>query len=139
MQNKLVGKIPEEIYDLQNLEDLNLRYNLLAAIINVSNNSFHSSYNSLTGKISPKIKKLLSPSSSLKILKIANNSLTSTLPSKMFSDGGTSKLKELDLSRNKFSGNLPDGIENLVLIGKCHDCFDKHCVMHTNLQIIFSR
>lgn len=103
LQNHLEGKIPESIYNLQSLAQINLGYNYLS------------------GTLSTNIAQLFSSSNEFKKFKVANNSLTGRIPDNIFINSNNStvlKLEEFDVSENKLYGTFPENIGDLPRISK---------------------
>ncbi|XP_052876312.1 probable LRR receptor-like serine/threonine-protein kinase At3g47570 [Gossypium arboreum] len=96
--NNILGKIPDEIGNLINLEVLDLAQNQLLDL----------SHNNLSGPIPPEI---LGLSSLSIVLSLSSNSLTGELPVEV------EKLKnlgQLDVSHNRLSGLLPNNLGSCV-------------------------
>ncbi|GKY99978.1 hypothetical protein MPSEU_000951400 [Mayamaea pseudoterrestris] len=87
--NRLKGQLPESLFRLTALEELDL------------------SLNAFSGPLSNNISLL----GDIKRLDISGNRLTGAIPATI---GGLTKLYDLQLSDNKFSGPLPAQISNLV-------------------------
>ena len=117
----IVGEIPAEIGELENLERLDLRYNQLSGEIppeigNLTNLLYlQLNHNQLTGEIPPEIGNLIN----LQILMLNENSLSGQLPESManlvsLSMGGGWMIYDpgLSLSNNNFSGEIPSWIGN---------------------------
>ncbi|KAL4555290.1 hypothetical protein LXL04_037905 [Taraxacum kok-saghyz] len=101
--NKLSGKIPPSICDLQSLQLLDL------------------SFNNISGSIPPCLEKL---NNSLLVLNLRGNSLHGTIPD-VFNNG--SKLLMINLSENRLKGPLPQSLENctsLQIIDFGNNCME---------------
>ena len=81
-------EIPSGIYDLTELEDLDLHMNYLS------------------GSIPSELGKL----SKLKVLQLDRNQLTGEIPSEL---GNLTNLEELNLSQNQLTGEIPESFNNL--------------------------
>ncbi|KAJ3025207.1 UNVERIFIED_CONTAM: hypothetical protein HDU68_007363 [Siphonaria sp. JEL0065] len=86
--NKLVGMIPEKLWDVKTLRHLDLRKN------------------ALTGHLSPHVGNL----EALRTLDLNQNRLYGDIPREI---GGLSQLVFLSLAHNQFSGCIPDELSNL--------------------------
>jgi len=86
--NYLAGEIPEEVYDLTNLEQLFMNYN------------------QFSGRLSPKVGQL----SNLEALYLTANQLTGQIPREI---GDLQNLNILSLAENHLSGTIPEKINNL--------------------------
>ncbi|GFP87528.1 probable LRR receptor-like serine/threonine-protein kinase at1g56140 [Phtheirospermum japonicum] len=86
--SNVVGPLPEELWSLTYLVNLNLGQNYL------------------TGPLSPSVGNL----TRLKYLSLSMNSLSGRLPKEL---GKLTDLRSLDLSFNNFSGRIPDSLFNL--------------------------
>ena len=112
--NRITGRIPQSMCELQDLYILDLAENLLEGefpqcfqpngltMLVVSNNM-------LSGKFPP----FLQSSKSLYILDLASNNFHGRLPMWI---GELSELKIVQLSDNSFSGNIPTTITNLTCL-----------------------
>jgi Leucine-rich repeat (LRR) protein len=89
--NQLEGAVPESLFQMKVLEDLDLSHNKFSGILS-------SSIGLLTN---------------LKRLKISGNSLTGALPTEL---GSLSDLIEIAAAENSFSGELPTSLGNLSLL-----------------------
>ena len=85
----LTGEIPSELYQLINLEYINL------------------GINDLTGEISSSVSNLIN----LQTLNLEYNNLTGEIPSEI---GGLSDLENLDLGGNNFTGSIPEELGSLI-------------------------
>jgi len=88
-----INAIPDEMYNLSNLEELYLNYC------------------TIQGSLSSKIGQLVS----IKDLQLLKNKLTGTLPSTI---GNLSNLVELHLGENDFSGTIPSALSSLPNLEK---------------------
>ena len=110
--NNLVGTIPLELENLNNLEILSVWNNQLTGSIpselgNLSNlRSLYIDNNQLTGSIPSELGNL----SNLQILHAHSNQLTGSIPSEL---GNLSNLTELWLDQNQLSGSIPSELGNL--------------------------
>ncbi|XP_028800005.1 putative receptor-like protein kinase At3g47110 [Neltuma alba] len=110
--NRLYGKLPKELLQLQRLEILNLSYNSLSGEIPSWIGSLFTlqhlilGNNSFGGIIPPSISNL----SKLETLDLNSNSLQGSIP---FDIGRLQNLKILRLSVNELSGNMPPSISNM--------------------------
>lgn len=110
--NGLVGTIPDQIGDLQQLRDLNLSVNTLTGIIPTSIGNFdnlQSLYlmrNDLTGVVPSTIGEL----TQLDTLHLGENQLAGSLPVGL---GDLTNLEVVDLSLNQFDGAIITGLGNL--------------------------
>jgi Leucine-rich repeat (LRR) protein len=111
--NKLTGKIPTEIGQLVNLNTLSLDHNKLTGkipteIVQLVNlNDLSLNDNKLTGKIPTEIGQLVN----LNQLYLHNNQLTGKIPTEI---GQLVKLNLLSLYDNKLTGEIPTEIGQLV-------------------------
>ncbi|KAJ0503417.1 putative leucine-rich repeat-containing, plant-type, leucine-rich repeat domain superfamily [Helianthus annuus] len=104
----LQGKLPDNIFNLKYLEDLDLSGNNNLPVpfpkINISTNaplySLRLSYSGLNGSLPKSLGNL----KYLEHLDVSNNMLSGTLPSSLFT---LPSLQDIRLSNNKFQGNLP--------------------------------
>ena len=85
----LTGEIPSELYQLINLEYINL------------------GINDLTGEISSSVSNLIN----LQTLNLEYNNLTGEIPTEI---GGLSDLENLDLGGNNFTGSIPEELGSLI-------------------------
>lgn len=88
-----INVIPDEIYNLSNLEELNLNFC------------------NIQGALSSRIGQLVS----MKNLQLLKNKLTGTLPSEI---GNLANLVELSLGGNDFSGSIPSTLSSLSNVEK---------------------
>ena len=107
--NNLVGAIPMEIFQLNDLTTLNLQGNSLNGSLPPELKMEHLetmiiSNNWLSGNI-PKLEV-----SGLKILVMARNKFSGSIPNSL---GDLASLVTLDLSSNNLTGLIPDSLENL--------------------------
>ena len=110
--NKFTGRVTDSIGELQNLRELTLFQNQLTALPDslgqLSNlEVFSAGENQLAGSLSPV---LLSGLTSLRILVLARNLLTGSIPSQI---GVLTNLRYLDASFNRLQGPIPTDIGNL--------------------------
>ncbi|CBI22006.3 unnamed protein product, partial [Vitis vinifera] len=115
--NNLVGSIPEAICNLSKLEELYLGNNKLAGeipkkmttIFNISSLlNISLSYNSLSGNL-PMV--MCNTNPKLKELNLSSNHLSGEIPTSL---SQCIKLQVISLSYNEFTGSIPKGIGNLV-------------------------
>ena len=116
--NQLSGEIPAELGNLTNLQDLFLWNNELTGSIpvelgNLTNlQRLYLSMNQLTGEIPARLGNL----SNLEVLWLRDNQLTGPIPGEL---GGLGNLELLLLSRNQLTGEIPGelgGLGNLELL-----------------------
>ncbi len=111
--NNLVGSIPPEIGNLNNLQRLYLGYNHLSGSIpaeigNLDSLQYLFLYsNQLSGSIPAEIGNL----NNLQELYLGYNQLSGLMPAEI---NNLSSLQYLDLSFNNLSGSIPAGISNLI-------------------------
>ena len=107
------GKLPDTLYDLENLEVLSISHAPLdkwtipsdiAKLYKLRELRFF--YCNLTGSIPEAIGQL----SGLEILYLANNELSGSLPGSL---GSLINLKSIELSDNKLSGAIPTSVANM--------------------------
>ena len=111
--HNLVGTLPMELFDLNNLKSLSFRNNdLSGSIPNEIGNLSNLTFLELTGNnFSGSIPKELGNLMNLKYLYLWSNQLSGSIPKEL---GNLSNLKELDLRVNNLSGNLPIELGNLT-------------------------
>ena len=111
--NQLVGELPPELGNLNNLLFLFLRGNQLTGAIppemgDLSNlEGLYLSGNELTGEIPPKLGNL----ANLSRLDLDNNQLTGAIPVEL---GNLTELERLYLSANELTGEIPPELGNLA-------------------------
>lgn len=111
-ENGLAGRLPPELGDLSELDDLDLASNSLSGPIppelgklaNLKHLSL--SGNGLTGSIPPQLGSL----ASLETLFLSSNHLSGELPPEL---GGLSQLRYLLIGSNNLSGSIPSELGNL--------------------------
>ncbi|KAM1039189.1 hypothetical protein ACFX13_034501 [Malus domestica] len=137
VSNRLSGSIPESVASLTNLVFLDLRNNSLTGHIPQRIGQlqalldFDVSRNRLSGKLPPSMANLSSVVTiwlhnnffegpipvlkmpSLKLLLLANNSLTGSIPTNF---GDLIALREVNLSNNKLEGAIPESLGNLSML-----------------------
>uniref|UniRef100_F6H520 non-specific serine/threonine protein kinase n=1 Tax=Vitis vinifera TaxID=29760 RepID=F6H520_VITVI len=112
--NKLAGEIPKKMSDLLNLKILsfpmnNLTGSIPATIFNISSLlNISLSYNSLSGNL-PMV--MCNTNPKLKELNLSSNHLSGEIPTSL---SQCIKLQVISLSYNEFTGSIPKGIGNLV-------------------------
>lgn len=115
--NKLYGRVPNWLLEIDSLQFLGLSHNLFTSMDQFSSNHWHDlygldlSFNLLAGDISSSI----CNRTSLQLLNLAHNKLTGTIPHCL---ANLSSLQVLDLQMNKFYGTLPSN-------------FSKYCDLRT--------
>lgn len=118
LRNNLVGNIPPELGEFQNLEFLDLSHNQLSGIIPPEIGALKKleflwlNWNQLDGAIPPELGNL----ENLIHLTINGNNLNGRIPAEL---GNLVQLKELVLLDNQLSGVIPDELvrcENLVVL-----------------------
>lgn len=121
--NGLVGKIPNSLYKLTNLEKLYLFKNQLEGTIstNIGNlNSithFHLSHNKLSGKIPTQMKSNDSGIRPLQYFNVYSNNLTGTLPQSL----RLRRCVYFDVGRNQLTGTLPNDLgEKFIWLRHLH-------------------
>mmetsp|Transcript_6101 Transcript_6101/g.15111 ORF Transcript_6101/g.15111 Transcript_6101/m.15111 type:complete len:581 (-) Transcript_6101:497-2239(-) len=121
--NELVGKIPESLYKLTNLNKLYLFKNQLEGTIssNIGNldsiTHFHLSHNKLSGKIPMRAQSDNDGIRPLEYFNVYSNNLTGTLPRNL----RWRSCIYFDVGRNQLTGTLPNGIgETFVALRHLH-------------------
>ena len=118
-QNELTGAIPSELGDLSNLQNLYLYQNELTGAIpselgNLANlQELYLYQNQLTGAIPSELGDL----SNLQFLYLDRNQLTGAIPSEL---GNLSNLQFLNLFTNELSGAIPSELGNLSNLQRLH-------------------
>ncbi|MXW66171.1 MAG: hypothetical protein F4Z72_04015, partial [Gemmatimonadales bacterium] len=113
--NRLKGRIPHELGNLRNLEDLWLSVNRLEGPIPPELGRLSSLErlslrdNDLTGAIPPELGSL----ASLRTLQLQRNDLTGPVPPEL---GNLTNLRDLWLSNNGLTGSIPPGLGNLASV-----------------------
>ncbi len=110
--NNLVGTLPAELANLDNLQELWLHYNQLTGSIptelgnldNLQRLGLH--YNQLTESIPTELGNL----DNLQRLGLSNNKLTGSIPTEL---GNLDNLQRLSLRNNKLTGSIPTELGNL--------------------------
>ena len=110
--NNLVGTLPAELANLDNLQELWLHYNQLTGSIptelgnldNLQRLGLH--YNQLTGSIPTELGNL----DNLQRLSLRNNQLTGSIPTEL---GNLVNLRSLLLYNNQLTGSIPTELGNL--------------------------
>ncbi|XP_057483878.1 probable LRR receptor-like serine/threonine-protein kinase At3g47570 [Actinidia eriantha] len=114
--NSFTGSIPQEVGGLHNLRSLDMAYNQLtgfipATIFNISTlQVIDFLYNSLSGSLPVDICYRLS---NLKLLDLSQNKFDGQIPSRWYK---CSQLQRLSLSYNNFRGPLPSEFGNLTML-----------------------
>lgn len=122
--NSLVGDIPAEIGDLSNLVKLDLSNNqisgsLPSTISNLNNlELLNISTNNLIGTIPPELGNLIN----LELLSLADNLLSGAIPVEL---GNLSNLNKLFLSGNILSGSIPTELGNLTSLSELYLHFNE--------------
>ncbi|KAF5451295.1 hypothetical protein F2P56_026412 [Juglans regia] len=108
--NLISGELPKTVGKLQNLQFLNLSDNALAG--NIPNNlTTLSNLTTVSLKNNYFLGTLPSGFDSVKVLDLSSNLMNGSLPSNF----GGSSLHYLNLSYNRFSGNIPPGFAERIL------------------------
>lgn len=112
-RNRLAGRIPPRLGDLERLRELNLGWNRLSGPVPPrlarlsSLQELDLSVNRLRGSIPAELSTL----TDLAVLHLNNNSLSGPIPREL---GNLTRLSSLTLNRNGFSGSIPPELGNLI-------------------------
>jgi len=112
--NKLNGRVPNWLHEMDSLIDVNLHRNFLTTPVDQFSRNYNLyyldlSFNLLTGAISSSI----CNASSLFALMLSNNKLTGSIPQCLVS---SKSLSVLNLENNRLNGTLPNTFANNYLL-----------------------